>query len=242
MRYALISDIHGNLEAFEAALDAISKDKVDGYLSIGDCIGYGADPKECIKRLKSLDCEALIAGNHERGVLGLFDIDNFNEYAKNAVIWTKGVLNKSETDYLETFRLVYEDAHFTLVHGSLESPKEFNYITNTGDAYITSRIMKTPLCFVGHTHKAGIFCFQGDKSEYIRPSGVKIENGKKYLINVGSVGQPRDGDPRAAYVIYDDESGTVDIKRVVYDIEGAQKKILKAGLPAFFAERLPEGR
>lgn len=242
MRYGLISDIHGNLEAFKAVLGALSKESIDEYLSIGDVIGYGADPGACIKLVTSLKIKALIAGNHDWAVLGLTDIEYFNELAKAAVIWTKRVLSQKELDFLKSFRLVYEEGDYTLVHGTLGSPEKFYYILNSFDAYLTIKLMKTAICFVGHSHIPGIFYIADDKVSYIVGPKIKIEHDKKYIVNVGSIGQPRDLDPRASYAIYDDEDSTVEIKRVEYDIKTAQGKILKAGLPEKLAYRLSEGR
>ncbi|MBI4974292.1 MAG: metallophosphoesterase family protein [Candidatus Omnitrophica bacterium] len=241
MRYGLISDIHGNLEAFQASLDALSKDSIDEYLCIGDVVGYGADPQGCIRLVKSLEPKVLIAGNHEWGVLGLVDLGYFTETAKDAILWTKAVLSQDELEFLKSFRVVYEDETLTLVHGSLESPEKFNYIFNRDDAYFTTRLQKTHLCFVGHTHRPGVFCYNNEAIAYIMEHEVKIDSYKKYIVNVGSIGQPRDGDPRASYAIYDDEKRTIEIRRVEYDIRISQGKILKAGLPVKLAYRLSIG-
>ena len=242
MRYALISDIHSNLEAFLAVIETISKDKPDKYLCIGDIIGYGADPKEVIRLVEFLNPEIIVAGNHEWGVAGLLDIEYFNKDAQSAISWTKDILNNSEMDYIETFKIIYKHDDFTLVHGSLETPEEFHYIMNKADAYVTSDIMKTKICFVGHSHIPGIFYTAGARMEELKGRKVKMEPDKRYVINIGSVGQPRDGDPRASYAIYDTEDASVEIKRVAYDIESAKDKILKAELPSFLAYRLLEGR
>lgn len=241
MRYGLISDIHGNLEAFQMTLDALSKERIDEYLCIGDLVGYGADPQGCISLVKSLEPKALVAGNHEWGVLGLVGLEYFTETAKDALLWTKAVLSQDELRFLRSFRLIYEDEALTLVHGSLESPEKFNYIFNAGDAYFTARLQKTHLCFVGHTHRPGLFCYDDETITYIMGYEVKIDSDKKYIVNVGSIGQPRDGDPRASYAIYDDEKRTVEIRRVEYDIRISQDKILKAGLPMKLAYRLSLG-
>lgn len=242
MRYAIISDIHGNLEAFKEVLNALSKERIDTYLSIGDVVGYGADPKECIKLLKSINPAALIAGNHEWGVVGMKDLEYFNGLAKKGIIWTKTILDKDEIDYLKSFELVYEDNNMTLVHGTLNSPEEFYYIFDIDDAYVTISLMKNPLCFVGHSHLPAIFATIDSKVIYIEEEKIKIDTERKYVINVGSVGQPRDGDPRASYAVYDDEEMTVEIKRAEYDVKRTQEKILAAGLPARLADRLSEGR
>jgi len=242
MRYGLISDIHGNIEAFEAVLDDIKKERIDRYLCVGDVVGYGADPKEAIRLVKFIKPEVLIAGNHDWGAAGLFDLEYFNDEARASLLWTKGVLNHSETDYLESFKLVYETKEFTLVHGSLEAPEKFKYIQDSGDAYLTSRLAKTPLCFVGHSHKPAIFYSIDGKMKALGTKSVKMGPDKRYVINIGSVGQPRDGDPRASYAIYDTVESTVEIKRVSYYIDGAREKIVRAGLPSFLADRLLEGR
>jgi len=242
MRYCLISDIHSNLEAFQAVLEAASKEGIDRYLCVGDVVGYGADPQTAIMLVKSLEPEVLIAGNHDWGVLGLLDLEYFNEYAEAAVIWTQGILNKDERDYLKSFRLVYDGDDFTLVHGSLDEPSKFRYILDADDAYTTMKLMKRPLCFVGHSHVPGIFHSEKNKIVFIKGAKVKIDQGGKYVVNIGSVGQPRDGDPRASFAIYDTGTATVEIKRVAYDIKGAQEKILKANLPEHLAIRLAGGR
>ena len=128
MRYGLISDIHGNLEALEAALGELAKERIDEYLCIGDIVGYGANPKECIKIVRELKPKALIAGNHEWGILGFLNPDYFNEYAREAIRWTKNVLSLRELEYLKSFKLTWVDKKITLVHGSLDEPEEFNFI------------------------------------------------------------------------------------------------------------------
>lgn len=241
MRYGLFSDVHSNLEAFRATLGAMSKDSIDSYLFVGDLVGYGADPRPCIEAMKALKPHVLIAGNHDWGVLGLLDMDYFNEYAAAAIEWTANAINSGDADYLKGLILMHEDRNIALVHGSLSQPAKFNYILDADDARANMRLARTPLCFVGHSHVAGIFCIDGERAG-AAGSSAKIDGRKKYVVNVGSVGQPRDGDPRASYAVYDDKDGTVEIKRVIYDIEAAQAKILKAGLPAWLAARLAEGR
>ncbi len=242
MRYTVISDIHGNLEAFQAVLGALSLERIDNYLFVGDVIGYGADPKECIKLLKSLNPIVAIAGNHEWGVLEKMGMSYFNELAQEAILWTRKRLNDDEKEYLGSFPLVYEDERITLVHGTLNMPEEFYYIFDIEDAYVTLSQMRNNICFVGHTHVPGIFASNHTKVEYIERMDARIDRERKYLINAGSIGQPRDGDPRASFAVYDDEELTVEIKRVEYDVKKAQDKVLKSGLPSKFAYRLSEGR
>jgi len=242
MRHCIFSDVHSNLEAFEAFSKAAASDKIDEYLYLGDVVGYGADPHACIARLQSLKPRVLIAGNHEWGLLELLGLEYFNEYAEAAILWTQRLMNKEELEYLKSFRLLHETGDLTLVHGSLEQPARFNYVLDPDDAELTLRLSRTPLCFVGHSHVAGFYYVQEGAVVYSKGPKLRLERDKKYIINTGSVGQPRDGDPRAAYVIYDDTENTVEIKRAAYDIKAAQGKIVKAGLPVWLATRLAEGR
>lgn len=241
MKYGLISDIHGNLEALKAVLGALAEEDPDAYLCIGDIVGYGANPKECIEIVRSLKPEVSIAGNHEWGVLGSLDLDYFSEYAREAINWTKNILSPGEIKYFKSLQLVGSGKNMTLVHGSLEDPKEFYYIFDAAGAEGTIKLLKTQLCFVGHSHVPGIFCFDGRIFSAIGGFRAKLAPDKKYVINIGSVGQPRDGDPRASFAVYDESEGSVEIRRVSYDIEEAQRKILRAGLPMSLASRLSEG-
>jgi diadenosine tetraphosphatase ApaH/serine/threonine PP2A family protein phosphatase len=242
MRHALISDIHGNLEAFEAVCAAISREKVDRYIFIGDIVGYGADPARCIELLRAISPAVLIAGNHEWGVCGLLGLDYFNDYAAAAVVWTKGVLKEEEVSFLRSFGLVHEDGVMTLVHGTVDSPEKFYYVLDAGDAARSMRFMKTRVCFVGHSHSPGIYSSDDASASRVTGDEAKLETAKRYVINIGSVGQPRDGDPRASYAVFDDTAGTVAIRRVRYDIGKAQEKILAAALPPALAYRLGIGR
>ena len=242
MRYGIISDIHGNLEALQAALDDLSKERIDKYLCIGDVVGYGADPNTCIRLVKSLDPAVLIAGNHEWGVAGLLGLEYFTEIAGAAIVWTKSALGRDEIEYLSSFKLAHEADKFTLVHGTIESPEKFYYMMTSDDARKNMELTKTPLCFVGHTHVPGIFYSYDGKVGYAPGPKVNIDRDKKYMINIGSIGQPRDSDPRACYAVYDDGEETVEIRRSSYDIASAQAKILKAGLPKSLALRLALGR
>lgn len=242
MLYAIISDIHGNLEAFQAVVAELSKAGVDEYMCVGDVVGYGADPSGCIEILRSLRPNVLTAGNHEWGVLGLLGLDYFNEYARAAIEWTRNRLSRAETDYLKSFELIHEDTDFFLVHGGMPDPEKFPYIMDSDDARRTMKQVNRPVCFVGHTHAAEIYYSdKGGVRQTIEPR-IKMEKGLRYVVNVGSIGQPRDMDPRASYAVFDSDSGTVEIKRVPYDVGKAQEKILKAGLPEMLALRLSEGR
>ena len=242
MRYALLSDIHSNREAFTAVTQALAGDNTDACLFVGDLVGYGADPRACIADLTAMKPRILVAGNHDWGVLELLGMDYFNEYAAAAAGWTKKALRPKELEYLKSFKLMHQDEKMTIVHGSLNQPAKFNYILDAEDAFMSLRLSPTPVCFVGHSHAPGIFWLEGSTVHASDVGRVTMDAGRKYLVNVGSVGQPRDGDPRACYAIYDDKAGTIEIKRVSYDVEKAQAKITKAGLPVWLAARLAEGR
>src|SRR3989338_2735284 len=147
MRHCVIADIHGNLEAFQAVLEDASTKKIDKFLCIGDVVSYGADPNACIRLVKSILPAALVAGNHEWGVLGLLDSDYFTPLALEAISWTWKKLAQDELDFLKSFRLLYEDGDITLVHGTLEDPEKFNYLRDISDAYATMSLMKTRIVF-----------------------------------------------------------------------------------------------
>lgn len=241
MRYAVFSDVHSNLEAFEAVLAIFEKSNIDQYVFLGDIVGYGADPTECIAALKGLDA-ACVAGNHDWACVGLTDLDFFNEEVLAAVLWTRGILTEADRLFLKSLQLIRQENDCSLVHGTLVQPEEFDYMTDGYKAAKSFYALKGNLCFVGHSHTAGVFIEDAGKVFYKTPGVLKIEKGRRYIINDGSVGQPRDGDPRACFCIYDDEAATVEFKRVGYDIAIAQDKILKAGLPERFAARLSQGR
>jgi len=242
MKYAIFSDIHSNLEAYEAVLEKIASERVEGYYCCGDIVGYGADHSACIDKTREIKA-CIVAGNHDWGSVGLADINNFTENAKAAVLWTTAVLSEKEKDYLKTLKPTYKDK-FMLAHASPDRPEEFEYIFDLSSAYkALSEMEKGTICFVGHTHMPGAFIENRDGYVGYNPwPQIKVEKDTKYLVNVGSVGQPRDGDPRAAYCIYDTDNRVIGINRTKYDIKTAQYKIIKAGLPAALAERLSLGR
>jgi len=238
VRYGIFSDIHSNLEAFEAVVEAYKRETVDKYFCVGDIVGYATNPKECIEKTKSF-VEVSVAGNHDLASVDLFSVDYFNPDAAKAIYWTRRNLDGQAKDFLASLKLVYKNEDFTLAHGTLNDPDNFNYMTDGFLAEETFRMLETNLCFVGHTHVAGVFAKDKDgRVIYRADSTCQIDPESKYIINVGSVGQPRDGSPEAAYCIYDTEREEVQIKRVNYDIQTTRKKIIDAGLPRFLGERL----
>lgn len=242
MRYGIFSDVHSNLEALETVLSFFRKEGVEQTLCLGDIVGYGANPKECLERIRSLG-GIIIGGNHDWACAGRMKMDYFNTYAREAILWTQKQLSQEERNFLETLEPRYQTDLLTLVHGSLDFPEEFHYIFDPESASRTLELSETPICFVGHSHLPMIFSLGQDG--YIRPSRsgkATLEKGVKILVNDGSVGQPRDGDPRSACVLFDSEQGTAEIKRLPYDIQLTQQKIVEAGLPRILAARLSEGQ
>ncbi|MFH0940269.1 MAG: metallophosphoesterase family protein [Candidatus Omnitrophota bacterium] len=241
MRYAVFSDVHSNLEAFLACLDFLKNAKIDKYLFLGDIVGYGADPKECISLLRALNA-CCVAGNHDWAVVGLTDIDYFNNDAKRSLLWTRENISEADRLFLLDLELVKETKDYCLVHGTLNHPEEFDYMTDPLQAVKDFYALKTNICFLGHSHRKGIYIEDADKTFYKESLRLVLEEGKRYIVNAGSVGQPRDADPRACFCIYDEEESSLEFQRVSYDVASAQKKIIDAGLPGSLACRLAVGR
>jgi diadenosine tetraphosphatase ApaH/serine/threonine PP2A family protein phosphatase len=241
MRYAVFSDVHSNLEAFLACLDFLKNAKIDKYLFLGDIVGYGADPCECITQLRKLN-PLIVAGNHDWGAVGMTDIDCLNETARAAVIWTKENIIEADRVFLSGLKLVEESESFCIVHGTLSHPEEFDYMVDGYKAAETFYLLRQKICFVGHSHRPGVFIDDGEKVVYKVPEKIGIKEGSRYIVNDGSVGQPRDNDPRACFCIYDEEASSIEFQRVNYDVASAQKKIIEASLPESLACRLAVGR
>ncbi len=240
MRYGIFADIHGNLEAYEAVVDALNKERVDQLFCLGDIVGYGADPRACIAKTKELGCK-IVAGNHDYAVVDKVNVDFFNTFAREAALWTRAALTPGECDFLRNLRLVDNVDGITLVHATPHYPELFEYIQTSFDAHLGFEMMTNQLCFVGHSHVPVTF-FQKKAVIYAMDSKINIDAKTKTMVNVGSVGQPRDENPHAAYAVYDSEAQAVNIKRTPYDIEKANAKIVKAGLPEILGERLRYGR
>jgi len=240
MRYAIISDIHGNLEAFEAALGALDGEKIDEILCAGDIVGYGADPASCVKKIRELGC-VTVCGNHDAAVSGRMGTAYFNDAARKAISWTRNNIKSDAAEFLGNLALTHENRHFVLVHGTLHEAREFHYMLDQNAASETFRLMKKRLCFVGHSHLPGVFMLKRNIIDYSSAESVDLKAADKAIINAGSVGQPRDGDPRLCYAIYDTDEESITFRRERYDITPAQDKILDAGLPFILAYRLSRG-
>ena len=240
MRFAIFSDLHGNLEATEAVLaDARERDCTD-FVCLGDVVGYNANPRECIEIVQKLECP-VVKGNHDQQASLAESSRGFNVLAETAINWTREQLTNKDKEWLRVLPLTRQVRDFTIVHATLDTPEQWGYVFNSLDAAASFTYQQTTVCFFGHTHVAGAFMYD-DSVKKIKVNQLAIEGTKKYFINVGSVGQPRDGDWRAAYCIYHIEDHVVEQRRVKYDLATAQKKIIQAGLPHLLADRLDLGR
>jgi diadenosine tetraphosphatase ApaH/serine/threonine PP2A family protein phosphatase len=239
--YVIISDIHANLEALEATRSEIDRIGPDKILCLGDVVGYGASPGECIEITREL-ASVTVAGNHDCGVTGLTDITYFNRYAREAIIWTARALDEKGLEFLRELPLSHvEPDRFRIVHATPQDPGRWNYIFTHQQAMEEFKAFSEQVCFVGHSHQPCIFELMDAETIIMNSDNVKIRNDRRYIVNVGSVGQPRDSDPRACLCVYDDEQGEITIRRIAYDIEQAQTKIKEAGLPPVLANRLSWG-
>ncbi len=240
MKYAIFGDIHANLEGLEAVLADSKEQGCTDYVCVGDIVGYASNPKECLARVRELDCP-VVKGNHDEEAVLDTSLEGLNPLAKFAMEWTRNQLDEEEREYLTNLKLVRQVRDFTIVHATLDTPGGWTYVTNKFDAMASFSYQFTQLCFYGHTHTPRIYV-KGDSVDAAEETSVDLTMGTKYFINVGSAGQPRDGDWRAAYAIYDVENQNVTIRRLEYDIQTAQQKILDAGLPEMLAHRLALGK
>lgn len=241
MKVGIISDIHANLPALNVVLERLKA--ADQIVCLGDIVGYGPNPNECVKIIRDLNIPA-VAGNHDKASTGQMDTTDFDKNAAEAIIWTGEKLSKENLEYLRSLPLSLEFEEFEIVHGSLRDPLS-EYITSIAEAVPTLEEMKKPLCFVGHSHRpiCVVKTKDGKYDGWQLGDGdvVRLKTFEKALVNVGAVGQPRDGDPRASYAVYDDEKKETSLFRVSYNIEKVQEEMRKAGLPEPLVERLKYG-
>src|SRR5262245_8631732 len=243
MRFGILGDIHGNREALTAVVDAMRAEGVDEWVQVGDIVGYGPEPSACIDIVRDLGC-VVCMGNHDAAVLGILDTAYFNNFARAAIHWTRGQLRQSDLDYLRSLQLVVQRPLYTVVHGTLHMPDQFGYVVSSVEARDSLQLQQTFMCFVGHSHVPAIYMqrAQGQLDVVFQSEAeVSVANHARVLMNVGSVGQPRDEDPRATYAIYDSTTKIAAIRRVKYDIAGVQRKLRQAGLPEMLAHRLSLG-
>ncbi len=247
MRYLVLTDLHANLEALESCLSDAGRRGYDQTLVLGDLVGYGADPNAIVDRIRDMRPVGLIRGNHDKVAIGIEEAEGFNYVAKTAAAWMLQALtpeNRSWVAALPQGPQVIDDL-VEICHGS--PVDEDVYIFTERDAMDALVASARPLCLFGHTHYPVTFCLRDGMMCGVGPSRdaeglVHLEEGAKYLVNPGSVGQPRDGDPRAAYAIVDTERRDVLLFRVEYAVEETQRKVIAAGLPEALAWRLTAGR
>lgn len=240
MRFAILSDLHANLEATEAVLADAREHNCTHYICLGDVVGYNANPHECVEIVQKLECP-VVKGNHDEQASLEESSRDFNALAEMAINWTREQLTEADKEWLRALQFKRTVRDFTIVHATLDTPEQWGYVFNTLDAAASFTYQHTTLCFFGHTHVAGAFV-RDDGVRRVKADQLMIEPDKKYFINTGSVGQPRDGDWRAAYCIYNPDGNCVEQRRIKYDLDTAQQKIIKAGLPRLLAERLKLGR
>jgi predicted phosphodiesterase len=240
MKFAIIADIHGNLDAFQVVLDDIKQQRCTHYACLGDIVGYNANPRECLDIVRSMNIPC-VKGNHDEYCSTDEALDGFNPAAAEAVNWTRLQLTDEEKQWLRDLKYQRMVTNFTIVHATLDGPQRWGYVFDKLAAAASFTYQNTSVCFFGHTHVPVAFI----RDSVVRGgtySKFKLEPGKKYFVNVGAIGQPRDNNPKAAYVVYDLDEGTIELRRLDYDIAATQKKILDAGLPPRLAERLAFGK
>jgi predicted phosphodiesterase len=247
MRIAIISDVHANLAALEAVLrDAEQRKALDAVWCLGDMVGYGPQPRECLARLREV-VSVCVVGNHDLAAIGHLSAEDFNPDAAAAARWTARQLAEADREYISSLPQVVREGDFTLVHGTLRWPVwEYLYSYEAAQAHL--RRQQTPFSLVGHTHIPTLVVEDGRypygcELFYLEDGAtVPLDPSRRLVINPGGVGQPRDGDPRASYAVYDVEQGTITIHRVEYEIEATQRLMMEAGLPSWLIQRLSLGR
>jgi predicted phosphodiesterase len=240
MKYAVIADIHGNLDALDVVLADAREQKCTHYCCVGDIVGYGAYPKQCLDIVRKMNMPC-VKGNHDEYCSSEEELDGFNPHAAEAVLWTRKQLSDDDRRWLRELKYIRLVASFAMVHATLDQPDRWGYVFDKLMAAASFTYQNTSVCFFGHTHVPVAFI----RDAVVRGgtySKFKVEAGRKYFVNVGSVGQPRDNNPKAAYVIYDLNEGSIELRRLDYDIAKAQRAILDAGLPPRLAERLSFGK
>ena len=242
MRVVIISDIHSNLEALQAVGKSIRDLGVDEIYFVGDAVGYGPDPNACTAWVME-NTVAAVMGNHDSAALGLMDIETFNINARRAIIWNAEQMEGWAVEYLRSLSMMEKRGELTLVHANPKDPGGWNYIFTLWDAEMNFPHFEGPYCFVGHSHQPVAVGMNGSGAVNVIPgNSFQIEEGYRYLINVGSVGQPRDGNPAACFGLLDTDKGEFTFVRTPYEYRVTQEKMLKYGLPKPLVDRLAEGR
>jgi diadenosine tetraphosphatase ApaH/serine/threonine PP2A family protein phosphatase len=242
MQLAFISDIHSNLEALQTCLAVIDQTGCDAIVCLGDTVGYGPSPNECteIVRERSSLC---LAGNHDHAAIGFLDTAYFNEYARQAIVWTSSVLKSENVEFLKGLEIATEKWSTLFCHSTPFQPEMWNYIFTTEEARLNFAFFEQFACFIGHSHQPFIVGLTPEGEIDVCPEPeAKLDPAFRYIINVGSVGQPRDGNPASCIAFYDIEARHIRLQRVPYDVGRVQERMVQAGLHPFLVERLAYGR
>lgn len=239
MKYAIISDVHANLEALQIALKYIHSKKISQIICLGDIVGYGPRPNECMELIKK-HAQICLMGNHDHAVLGLTDIYYFNQYAKEALLWTRRQLLQYNKAYLENLPFSAKLNNLLFVHSTPIEPQEWHYIFSEQEARSNLDIVQEPLVFIGHSHIPVIFSYNNG-AFYTEKVALNLQE-DRYIVNVGSIGQPRDGDPRACFILYDEETASIEFVRLEYPVKETYRQIIDSKLPPFLAMRLLAGQ
>ena len=246
MRYLILSDVHANIEALEAVQQAVASEQVDNTVFLGDIVGYGAEPNQAIERLRQLQPTAVVRGNHDKVIGGIEEPVHFQKLARASAMWSRRQITPENSSYLKQMPqgpVVLEGGDVTLSHGSPHD--EDFYILRDSDARRVLLAARSWITFFGHTHLPVIYAMQAGFSAHYPDADVfsyPLSAGARYLINPGSVGQPRDLNPKASFALLDTKASAISIRRVEYDVRTTQKKIRQSGLPSWHAERLASGR
>ena len=241
MRIGILGDVHSNLEALEAVREAGFDRGVERWICLGDVVGYGADPAACLDMVGDL-AAVILQGNHDAAVAGVQGVEYFNQHARRAVQWTRQTLCAERLSPLLGFGLTHTEAEAFFVHSEPGDPRAWGYVCDAADAASALLAVTERLLYVGHSHLAFICAAAREVRTVVETEGcLRLVADVRYLVNVGSVGQPRDGDPRACFAIRDEETDSIELVRVTYDVTAARQKILDAGLPRFLADRLCQG-
>ena len=241
MKLGIFSDVHANYQALSQVVELLREQGATQFLCAGDIVGYGPDPAACIELVRSLRA-VVVAGNHDRGATGRQPADAFNDRARTALAWTIEQLGEGELAYLELLALVEQFDPVHLVHASPAAPENWEYIFTHREAEEEMDAFNLTLCVIGHSHLPFAAERRNGEVRLVGPERFTVRPECRYVVNVGSVGQPRDGDPRACCALYDTESRAFRLHRVEYDIASVQARMKRVGLPRYLAERLARGR
>jgi len=242
LKLGIFADVHGNLEALEAVVRLLRDRGATRFICCGDVVGYGAEPNLTVELVRRMHCTC-VAGNHDYGAVGRIPVDGFNSAATQALLWTRSQLTESNRLYLENLPLTVQAGSLLIVHSSPSAPDAWEYVLTVSDAAAEMEHCAGGVCVTGHSHQPLVVRrLPGKPGRPVRQDNFAIQPYAKYFINAGSVGQPRDGDPRACCLLYDDDTEEMTYIRVPYDIRAVAAKIRAAGLPEYLASRLESGR